>query len=58
LGLRGTILQENGEDYTTRNFYDKYSSPHIIQNQMNDLVWHVGCVNEEKRCMLGFGWEL
>jgi hypothetical protein len=35
-----------------------YSSPHIIQNQKNEMVWNVECVNEEKRCMLGVGGEV
>ena len=37
--------------------YDMYSSPHIIQSQKNEMVWHVACFSEEKRDMLGFGGE-
>jgi len=36
--------------------YGIYSSPHIIQNQKNGMVWHVVCFSEEQ-CMLGFGGE-
>jgi hypothetical protein len=28
-----------------------------IQNQKNEMVWHVACVSEEKRRWVRFGWE-
>ena len=37
--------------------YGMYSTPRVIQNQKNEMVWYVACVSEEKRCMLGLGGE-
>jgi len=43
------------ERLKSEELYNIYSSPNIIQNQKNDMVWHVACVSEEKRCMQFFG---